>query len=1109
MAARVGAMRYDAAGEAQVFAPSGRWVKAEGRVGKQVIASERRAMNAARDEARAQANLIPLLAAGPAQRQLAVAPRGDVRELALRRFGAFREQMFEIRGAQPRDLITFARTIYNTAERYRDNFKSVIIRALTPGRERPEARTLLIEPIRDIGTPRALPAERVINYIARQLADMQQQVDDVHGSDGFTQGSQLIVDSFTVGYTRRPVGASIKFTGISKTTGSKHPHFALLEFSGKLDPAKGDCLFAVLRAVNGALKLEKPAGQNSTIRQRLNIPPGPIAATPELIDRLAREFNLFVQIITGMCVPVDTERVFDDDAARPHLRNRCTTKAEPVIIASGGDPEHPLCEVYLDVEKRHYEFIARILAPITTCPVTGDLVETPYTPDELRTRVTQQGRPWFGLAAEPARPARYQERVIVYDYETTYDVYGQLEPYSLGYYIFTPSHNSDFSAEEPRVTLSYGATPHEVTQPLLDEIARAPDDVRYTLVSFNGCRFDHFLLARAAIESNMLTGVFATAGGGLRTLLIGLRHSTLDLAKLIPGTSLANACASFVTSPKKLEGFSHTLVQQARERGELQSWLHQNKAACNRYLALDVLSTASLFTKLRKAFIDTTACDILTHSGNALVYQTIGGIAWKYMTNVCAIPRAVESQARDIQIRSGIVGGRTQVYREPGAPAQPVRLDEPLRMVDFASLYPTVMAAVPKNNIWPENFKWGCYPTGNTAGEPIEVTSEVAEELLTAGTVGLFEVTITRQPWPVIIPNRVEGEPLDWAHQTSVENPIKTRITHIDLHLIRRACGADAVQIHSALIWPTTSNELFRPFVNALAALKDAEDVKKSAKDASYNPAMREVLKLLLNSASGKCAQNNYDEQCVLATGAPAQLAAEAKMDQSKPIQYIPIGGTSCLVLGSKPSESVYKKTAKPSILAVLIYSYSRALVWSTLCQHNVLYSDTDSGLFRQADYERLREQFPQLDPKGRSKALGDLEEELGSYASSSALLMAAKDYAVVLRDAAGEISSKSKIKVKGLCMHRDRLIVDEAAHGRLTALLEESQASPALTEAYSTACRDLSAPLSDPKIAVRVFEKRCAGERAHILCSQLTRSYKDYGAAPFALEQVFMIKAL
>jgi hypothetical protein len=122
---------------------------------------------------------------------------------------------------------------------------------------------------------------------------------------------------------------------------------------------------------------------------------------------------------------------------------------------------------------------------------------------------------------------------------------------------------------------------------------------------------------------------------------------------------------------------------------------------------------------------------------------------------------------------------------------------------------------------------------------------------------------------------------------------------------------------------------------------------------------------------------------------------------------------------------------------------------------------------------------------------------------------MAAKDYAVVLRDAAGEISSKSKIKVKGLCMHRDRLIVDEAAHGRLTALLEESQASPALTEAYSTACRDLSAPLSDPKIAVRVFEKRCAGERAHILCSQLTRSYKDYGAAPFALEQVFMIKAL
>ena len=1103
-------MRNDAAGVAQVLAPSGRWVLADGRIGRKTIADARQVINAEREEARVAANLLPYVQPGPAQRPRAPAPLGEPLPIQRRGFGAYNEQLFEVRGPAPRDLIAFARTIYSAAERYRANFKSVIIRARPAGQERPDSRTLLIEPIRALGTARALPVERVINYIARQLADMQQQQPDgVHGSEGFTAGSALLLDSFTVGYTRAPVGAAISFTGISKTTGSKHPYFALLEFSGKLNPALGDCLFAVLRAVSGALKLVKPAGNNCTIRQRLALPPGAIAATPENIDKLAREFGLYIQVITGMAVPVDALRVHDDDAARSRLRNHCVTVAEPVVIASGGDPTNPICEVFLDVEKRHYEFIARILSPILTCPVTGDLVAVPYDAEQLRTRVTEQGRAWLGLAAEAVAPAKYNERVIVYDYETTYDAYGQLEPYSLGYFIVDAAHSADFSSEEPAVVLSYGHTAKLVTAPLLEEIARAPDGVRYTLISFNGCRFDHFILARAAVEAGALSAVFATAGAGLRSVIIGGRHSTLDLAKLIPGTSLANACASFNTLPRKQEGFSHTVVQQARERGELAQWLDANRAECNRYLALDVLSTASLFVKLRAAFIEITKCDILTHRGGALTYQTIGGIAWKFMESTCTLPKAVATAERDQIIRSGIVGGRTQVYRKPGAASTPVMLSEPLRMVDFASLYPTVMAAVPKCDIWPAAFKWGHYPTGADAGEPIEVDSAQAEELLAAGTVGLFEVTITRQPWPVIIPNRIEGEPLDWAHVTSQENPIKTRITHLDVHLIRRACGVDAVTIHSALVWRSSSDTLFRPFVTALAARKDEQDALKAAKAAEYNPALREVLKLLLNSASGKCAQNNYDEACVLATGAPAQLAAEAKMNQDRPITYVPIGGTTCLIIGSKPSENVYKKSAKPSMLAVLIYSYSRALVWSTLCQHNVLYSDTDSGLFRQADYEALRAQFPQMDPKGRRKALGDLEEELGSYASSSAILMAPKDYAVVLRSESGDVVGKSKIKIKGLCLHRDRLINDAAALATLRGYLEEGAAGADLTEAYSTACRDLSSPLSESATAVNAFERRASGEPVHILCSQLTRSFKQYGAAPFALEQVYMIKAL
>jgi len=932
-----------------------------------------------------------------------------------------------------------------------------------------------------------------VDELADQLARIQGER-SIAGSDTIPEEYSLQTDSFQISSVVPPAGGGLKFTGISSTPGRRHPHFELKDFSGK--SKEGDCLFSILRAVRKARGMGLIKTRNTKLRQQLGLEPGSVPATDRAIGVLASAFGLRVRVLTGMVVPPDEEREFDDNPARPLMRNRCTTVACPQIIAEGGAEESPACDVYLADD--HYEYIAKILEPIRTCPITGDMILMDETPSmaSIRRRVIAQGRTWFAAPERGRQRARIiqRDRVIVYDYETVYDkTTGLLEPYALGYTVFDPEGaDDDFSAKAADVTLCIrapGTNRFGVSSSLLETILAAEDDVRYTLVSFNGARFDHFLLAEAAHNHGCLKGAFATASGGLRSLQIG-RHSTLDLAKLIPATSLASACRDFRTFPTKVDGFSHTEVQKQHQNGTLFTWLNDNRARLEEYLTGDVLSEASLFVKLSLALSAVTGKPIYGHKS----CQTIGGHAWELMSAKCSLPAPVATLERDQHIRRAVVGGRVQVYRTesdpPTGPAKPI-MGERLYMLDFASLYPTAMAAVPKAAaVFDDADGWGLYPTGLYNGEPRETDAFVP------GQVGVYEVTIHEQPpgLPNVLPRRAPGSPLDWDYRGEFDG----LATHIDIALIRG--GGGRVTVHSGLVWPRSSRGLFKDFILPLAELKDRQDQLAAAGSPEANPSLRMVYKLLMNSASGKCCQQNYDDMVELATGSSQQLSAERKMDQTKPITWIPIGGETCIIIGKKPTDKIYKKRAKPSILSVLIYSYSRALVWKTLCQHNVLYSDTDSGLFRKSDYEAVRAAFPDMDPTGRRKELGDLEQELAEHSSADAFRIAAKDYAVFLRDADGALLSKSKIRIKGVNMRSDRLIVNPGALSGLDVA--------DMTNAYSESSLDRSWPLSDISVAREFYRLRSAGERVTVLSSQITRSYKD-SDAPFSLRQRFLVKGL
>jgi hypothetical protein len=148
---------------------------------------------------------------------------------------------------------------------------------------------------------------------------------------------------------------------------------------------------------------------------------------------------------------------------------------------------------------------------------------------------------------------------------------------------------------------------------------------------------------------------------------------------------------------------------------------------------------------------------------------------------------------------------------------------------------------------------------------------------------------------------------------------------------------------------------------------------------------------------------------------------------------------------------------------------------------------------------------FPELNPLNHGgKKLGDLEEELGTYTTSTAYLIAPKEYAVILRDDAGNPildnkgKHKSKLKAKGVgIMRRDRMILD---FDTIKAMDLQS-----LGREYHNSGISSKAVIDAPE---DYFELRVAKKDVAVLCSQISRSWKVESSG-FQLQQRFLIKIL
>lgn len=680
--------------------------------------------------------------------------------------------------------------------------------------------------------------------------------------------------------------------------------------------------------------------------------------------------------------------------------------------------------------------------------------------------------------AEKKKPTKnkLETKYLIYDLETIFDRNSCdfLKVSCLAWYIMDDLYNFKYDIKTLEDCRFERENP---LKKLLDVITSPPKGYKYKIIGFNNSRFDNFLLADYALKNEKLGKVFFV-NNSILDMKIG-NSDTFDLCRFIP-SSLKNACNSFNTEPKKVDGFSHKEPQDAFEIGGkegLDKWITDNYEKLEHYNKIDVLCLASLISKCASSVLELTTKNITD-------YQTIGQLSYKYWDEIRKLNNIETPKPNnivdDVFIRKSLVAGRTQAYFHK------MIYSGLVKMVDVKSLYPFVMM----------NYK---FPIGSY----IETSKYHRNKL------GIYRCKIIHQnmKWndrihkyfntidgskfktefaPVVVPLRTKDNPLDWDYRG--EQIIN--LTTIDIECIKKYGGE--IEIYEGIYWENTSEDVFNCFLEPFMNCKNNQDTLKKSKDEKYNPALRELCKLFSNSLSGKVIQRNFEEETVFAKNSTDIRDFHNKTKEGG--REYDFGNSFVLCKGKKIDDKIFGKNAKPSYLGVFIYAYARRYMYETILnKYCVFYEDTDSALLPQSEFEDFIIDNKEIYNTG---VYGCLEEEVGD--ANKAVIIAKKCYCVINE----KDSSKSKYKSKGVSKNHKYMTEKEIMkkYGVVPEKLTKKQIEDIFNE-INTFC-----------LTEQFFMDQYNNEVIIVFQSSLKRVCQpnnDLNDINFGIKQVFNIKRL
>jgi len=540
---------------------------------------------------------------------------------------------------------------------------------------------------------------------------------------------------------------------------------------------------------------------------------------------------------------------------------------------------------------------------------------------------------------KPKNPV--ETRFIIFDYETVIDfeVSSCMKPYSLSILnlnnqqleeLTTADEEGDMEKiAEIRKNNCTTFLGYNCSEEFIKWIINNQADKAFIFIGFNNANFDNFILLDALLrhqEKNIcdefsVSDIFYNGSQLLNFYMCG-RHNTFDIHKHLMGSLKAN-CESFKIKSCSKKSFDHNKAQLLYSEDKLIEFITNNEEL-KEYNEYDVLATAVLFCKYRRALQEIKATEIYASELHNI--KTVGSLIYKVFedskkTKGFELPKLSYEQYTDLQ--KSKIAGRVELFNGVQ------KVEERLVSTDVCSLYPFVMSVL------------DCYyPTGK---ELKLVDKYQGDDVIGFYYCDIDQSNLKGSNLPNIYARKTEIEN-DWGYNGILENYL---ISNVMIGLLKKYnCK---VVIKNGFTFPDKkkSCDMFDFLLHFMKA-KNEQDTLKSKKDENYNPALRETLKLLMNSLSGKVIEGLHTEK----TQDINSVAEYEKIkDKAQSINFINAIGNKLFITYEVDGETLCKKSQRPIYLGVLIYDYAKRYMYensySKVGLDQLLYTDTDASKFR------------------------------------------------------------------------------------------------------------------------------------------------------------------
>lgn len=422
----------------------------------------------------------------------------------------------------------------------------------------------------------------------------------------------------------------------------------------------------------------------------------------------------------------------------------------------------------------------------------------------------------------------------------------------------------------------------------------------YTFIAHNGQGYDFHFIQRWVVNRNIVPKKVIRSGQKLRHMVVcgvrfidSLSFLTMPLSafpKTFGIEELAKGYFPHLFNTEENQGYVgcypepfYYMADSMSSAGRDKFYAWYNEASQGvfdfnveimKYCRSDVDILKRAVLKFQSLFVETTGVDPLNH-------VSIAGACLDVYRSKFLREESISLLEPDVAkwIRSGFYGGRTQVFQ--GHVIADTAQCEVIKYMDVTSLYPWVN-------------KHCSYPlgTGALTEYPDPVCDPSLVSTIVAETFGFLEVDI-QCPTDLLIP--VLGDRTAGGLTFDLVPKWNHVVCSVELQKAV-SMGYVVTKVHKVLHWKDSGNILFEEYVQCFLKLKqeasgwngklvagqqvvtDADKVKwVSAYEAAdgvrldidnvkYNPGMRAISKLCLNSLWGKMGQNPVRKKVVFLT---------------------------------------------------------------------------------------------------------------------------------------------------------------------------------------------------------------------------------------------------